>query len=176
MTDENLRSEDLTSSGTIASGPRKLESSAQNLVWKPDSKLIDGLFVPPNDPRKLNKLIRKQQKDTTGSNWFDILAPTITPEIKKDLQILKFLLIKKHFAAEECSRSKEALHTLSFLCCFALYFSIALINSWVILLFNQVGTVIESASDFFSGRLTKKERKETLANELLADHSLTKYR
>ncbi|KAF9623018.1 hypothetical protein IFM89_035999 [Coptis chinensis] len=29
---------------------------------------------------------------------------------------------------------------------------------------------------FQASRLTKKERKETLANELLADHSLTKYR
>lgn len=36
--------------------------------------------------------------------------------------------------------------------------------------------MIESASDFFSGRLTKKERKATLADELLSDHSLEKYR
>ncbi|KAF9623017.1 hypothetical protein IFM89_035998 [Coptis chinensis] len=76
-------------SSLTSSGSRKLESSPQNLVWKPDSKLIDRLFVPPNDPRKLNKLIRKQQKDTTGSSWFDMSAPTITPEIKRDLQILK---------------------------------------------------------------------------------------
>ncbi|KAF6175866.1 hypothetical protein GIB67_003354 [Kingdonia uniflora] len=40
----------------------------------------------------------------------------------------------------------------------------------------QVGTVIESASDFYSGRLTKKERKQTLAEELLSDHHLGDYR
>ncbi|KAF9586883.1 hypothetical protein IFM89_039908 [Coptis chinensis] len=173
-----------TSSETIPSGSRKLESSPQNLVWKPDIKLIDGLFVPPNDPRKLNKLIRKQRKDTTGSNWFDMPAPTITPEIKRDLQILKLrsaLDPKRHYKKSDSkSKTLPKYFQASILCysCVVLLctFFIALINSWVILSFNQVGTVIESASDFFSGRLTKKERKETLANELLADHSLTKYR
>lgn len=42
--------------------------------------------------------------------------------------------------------------------------------------YNQVGTVVESASDFFTGRLTKKERKATIADELLSDHTLAKYR
>jgi len=36
--------------------------------------------------------------------------------------------------------------------------------------------VIESASEFFTGRLTKKERKATLADELLSDRSLAQYR
>ncbi|KAA0039819.1 rRNA-processing protein fcf2 [Cucumis melo var. makuwa] len=39
-----------------------------------------------------------------------------------------------------------------------------------------VGTVVESSLDFFSGRLTKKERKATLADELLSDQALTQYR
>lgn len=36
--------------------------------------------------------------------------------------------------------------------------------------------MIESASEFFSGRLTKKERKATLADELLADGTFHQYR
>ncbi len=40
----------------------------------------------------------------------------------------------------------------------------------------QVGTVIESASEYFSGRLTKKERKASLADELLSDQALKDYR
>jgi len=39
-----------------------------------------------------------------------------------------------------------------------------------------MGTVIELASEFFSGRLTKKERKTTLADELLTDQSFKTYR
>lgn len=40
----------------------------------------------------------------------------------------------------------------------------------------QVGTVIESPLEFFSARLTKKERKATLADELLSDRALGEYR
>lgn len=45
----------------------KTESSP---LWKPDSELVDGLFVPPNNPRKFNKLFKKQAKDTAGSSWY----------------------------------------------------------------------------------------------------------
>ncbi|GLT74672.1 hypothetical protein SLA2020_464580 [Shorea laevis] len=127
------------------------ESSA---LWKPSSELIDGLFVPPNDPRKLNKLQRKEIKDTTGSNWFDMPAPTITPEVKKDLQLLKLRSVidpKRHYKKGD-SKSKTL----------PKYF--------------QIGTVIESTTDFFSGRLTKKERKPTIADELLSDPSVKQYR
>lgn len=40
----------------------------------------------------------------------------------------------------------------------------------------QVGTVIEPASEYFSGRLTKKERKPTLADELLSDRAFKAYK
>ena len=36
--------------------------------------------------------------------------------------------------------------------------------------------VIESASDFFIGRLTRKEREGTIAAELLSDRTLADYR
>lgn len=36
-----------------------------------EEELIDGLYVPPkHDPRKLNKLLRKQLKDTAGKHWY----------------------------------------------------------------------------------------------------------
>lgn len=44
------------------------------------------------------------------------------------------------------------------------------------LIIDQVGTVIESAEEFYSGRLIKKERKATLADELLSDRNLGTYR
>ncbi|XP_057420029.1 rRNA-processing protein fcf2-like [Lotus japonicus] len=40
----------------------------------------------------------------------------------------------------------------------------------------QMGTVVDSPLDFFSGRLTKKERRASLADELLADQNLVAYR
>ncbi|KAH7513586.1 hypothetical protein JRO89_XSUnG0176400 [Xanthoceras sorbifolium] len=123
-------------------------------LWRPNTELVDGLFVPPNNPRKLNKLLKKQVKDTAGTSWFDMPAATITPELKKDLQLLKLRNVidpKRHYKKGD-SKSKTL----------PKYF--------------QVGTVVESASDFFSSRLAKKERKATLADELLSDRNLGQYR
>ena len=41
-------------------------------IWKPNSELVSGLFVPPKDPRKLNRLLRQQVKDTAGKQWYDL--------------------------------------------------------------------------------------------------------
>ncbi|XP_024961513.1 rRNA-processing protein fcf2-like [Cynara cardunculus var. scolymus] len=128
--------------------------SESSLVYKPKSELIDGLFVPPNDPKKVNKLLKKQVKDTTGKNWFDMPAPTLTPELKKDLKLLKLRNVidpKRHYKKGD-----------SKLNIFPKYF--------------QVGTVVEPVSEYFTSRLTKKERKPTLADELLSDQSLKVYR
>ncbi|KAJ8506687.1 hypothetical protein OPV22_007573 [Ensete ventricosum] len=105
------------------------------------------------DPRKMNKLLKKNRKDTAGRSWFDMPALTITPEIKKDLEILKLRHVidpKRHFKKGDSSKALPK------------YF--------------QARTVIEPASEFFSGRLTKKERKTTLADELLHDDALKAYR
>lgn len=115
---------------------------------------MDGLFVPPNDPKKVNKLLRKQIKDTAGKGWFDMPAPVMTPELKKDLQLLKLRDVmdpKRHYKKGD-------------------------FKSKALPKYFQVGTVVETAADFYSGRLTKKERKTTLADELLSDPSLRQYR
>nr|XP_048329314.1 rRNA-processing protein fcf2-like [Ziziphus jujuba var. spinosa]XP_048329315.1 rRNA-processing protein fcf2-like [Ziziphus jujuba var. spinosa] len=138
-----------TKTGSHQSQP---ESSSGGGIWKPNSELIDGLFVPPNNPRKLNKLRRKQLKDTAGNSWFDMPAPTITPELQKDLQLLKLRNVmdpKRHYKKGDSKSTTK-------------YF--------------QIGTVIESPLEFYSNRLTKKERKATLADELLSDRTLGEYR
>ncbi|KAK3011949.1 hypothetical protein RJ639_012531 [Escallonia herrerae] len=148
---------------TLANGMKNGLDKRQNLQegssgYKPYTELIDGLFVPPNDPKKLNKLLRKQVKDTARKSWFDMPAPTMTPELKKDLQLLKLRGVmdpKRHYKKGD-SKSKTL----------PKYFQASF----------PVGTVIEGASEFFTGRLTKKERKTTLADELLSDPSLGNYR
>ncbi|KQK01612.1 rRNA-processing protein fcf2 [Brachypodium distachyon] len=122
-------------------------------LWKPGNELVDGLFVAPRDPRKVNKLARKNVKDTTGKGWFDMPAPSITPELKKDLHILQLRHVmdpKRHF--KRSGKSK------------------------VLPKYFQIGTVIEPAHEFWSSRLTKRERKTTLVDELLSDQKLKNYR
>lgn len=36
----------------------------------------------------------------------------------------------------------------------------------------QIGTVIEGPTEYFSGRLTKKQRKQTIVDEILADRKI----
>ncbi|XP_071742531.1 rRNA-processing protein fcf2-like [Rutidosis leptorrhynchoides] len=133
------------------SNAKSRDVSESNLVYKPTSELIDGLFVPPNDPKKVNKFLKKQVKDTAGKGWFDMPAPTLTPELKKDLQLLKLRNVmdpKRHYKKGDSKLPK--------------YF--------------QVGTVVEHATEYYTSRLTKKERKSTLADELLSNESLKAYR
>jgi hypothetical protein len=58
-----------TTSGSSKSDHAPNPSTAQGSLWKPSSELVDGLFVPPRDPRQLNKLAKKNVKDTTGKGW-----------------------------------------------------------------------------------------------------------
>ncbi|KAL5568755.1 hypothetical protein UlMin_025330 [Ulmus minor] len=139
-----------TSNGSSFNTKSTGNGSEGSALWKPNTELVDGLLVPSNNPRKFNKLQRKQVKDTAGNNWFDMTTPTITPELQKDIQLLKLrnaMDPKRHYKKTEL-KSK--------------YF--------------QVGTVIESPLEFYSGRLKKKERKATFADELLSDHTLGNYR
>ncbi|KAI4335079.1 hypothetical protein L6164_013760 [Bauhinia variegata] len=145
-----------SSSGTSNGGSaaKSQTEASSSTLWKPNSELVDGLFVPPNEPKKLNKLLRKQIKDTAGNNWFDMPAQSITPELQKDLKLLKLrgaIDPKRHY-----KKGDSNLKSLP------KYF--------------QVGTVIESPLEFYSNRLTKKERKATLADELLYDQDLAAYR
>ena len=40
---------------------------------------------------------------------------------------------------------------------------------------RQVGTVVENAADFYSGRVSLKKRKKTLVEEMLQDAELKKF-
>ena len=43
------------------------------------------------------------------------------------------------------------------------------------LIFCQMGTVVDEGTDFYSSRLTKKQRKQTLVEELMADANIRQY-
>jgi len=54
---------------TCSTSSKRVESHESSSLWMSKSEPVDGLCLPPNDPKKINKMIRKQIKDTTGSNW-----------------------------------------------------------------------------------------------------------
>jgi hypothetical protein len=87
-----------------------------------------------------------QEKDATaGPRWFHLPRTNLTPELKRDLQLLNlrsFLDPKRHYKKQNSKAEPPA--------------------------FSQVGTIIESPAEYYSARLSNKQRKKTLADEVLA--------
>ncbi|KAK0394475.1 hypothetical protein QR680_000759 [Steinernema hermaphroditum] len=100
------------------------------------------------DVKSRNRLKRERREErakTTGTNWFDMQATEMTDEKKNDIEILQM-----RAQLDPLSRYRKAYRD-------------------VMPKFFQVGRVVEHKADFYSGRLSKKERKRTIAEELLAD-------
>jgi len=109
--------------------------------------------VPKYDPSdKQLKLARKRQREKTkGSKWFNLPATEMTEEIKHDLEILqkRAALDPKHFYKKNDMK--------------------------VLPKYFHIGKVVDNPLDYYSGRLTKKERKRTIVDELMADAQFAKY-
>ncbi|KAG0311695.1 hypothetical protein BGZ99_009981 [Dissophora globulifera] len=96
----------------------------------------------------VSKKQKKEEKEkTAGKGWFDLPQQVLTPELKRDLQILKLRNVldpKRFYKREDKSKPK-----------FPKYF--------------QVGTIVEGNTEFYSSRLTKKERATTITGEVMKD-------
>ncbi|EIE26292.1 Fcf2-domain-containing protein [Coccomyxa subellipsoidea C-169] len=109
-------------------------------------------MAPPVDPRRRAREARKAAPDTAGKGWFDLPAQQITPEVKRDLRLIRLR------GAMDTKRFYKSLDSTKF----PKYF--------------QFGTVVEGPADFYAGRMTKKQRQGTLTDELLADPDLAEGR
>ncbi|BFZ61411.1 dTDP-fucopyranose mutase [Saitoella coloradoensis] len=100
----------------------------------------------------VTKQEKQKKKDATaGKDWFDMPATELTPGIKRDLQLIKMrnvLDAKRHYRKDN---SKT----------FPKYF--------------QMGTVVEGPTEYYSARIPKGERKETILGELLAETDRKEY-
>lgn len=101
--------------------------------------------------RKLKALRRLERSKTKGPEWFNLPAPEITEELKNDLSVLKMrsALNPKHFYKKNDMK--------------------------VLPKYFQVGRIMDSPLDHVNERLTKKQRKRTMVDELLADAEFQKY-
>ena len=108
-------------------------------------------FTPHVGKKKLKKIKRAEREKTKGSDWFNMPALELTEERKKDLELLQMrnVLDPKRFYKKNNSENLPK------------YF--------------QIGTVVDSAADFYTDRVAKKDRKQTMVDELLADAEFKKY-
>ncbi|KAK5988741.1 rRNA-processing protein fcf2 [Cladobotryum mycophilum] len=88
---------------------------------------------------------QEHSKDTTGLSWFNLPKTNLTPEFKRDWQLLRMrgVLDPKH--------QKKALRSAP-------------------PKYSQVGEIIEGPTDFYSARLTRRERKSTLLEHIMTEH------
>ncbi|KAF9365287.1 hypothetical protein BGX34_010593 [Mortierella sp. NVP85] len=96
---------------------------------------------------------QEEREKTAGKGWFDLPQQIMTPELKRDLQILKLRNVldpKRFYKREDKGKAK-----------FPKYF--------------QIGTVIEGNTEFYSSRLTKKERATTITGEVMKDFAGREY-
>ncbi|XP_053601289.1 deoxynucleotidyltransferase terminal-interacting protein 2 [Plodia interpunctella] len=139
--------------GTLKSklGSVDVEKEMQNSVLKPG---IEKEHCLPNyniSDRRLKALRKKEREKNKGPDWYNLPAPEITEELKNDLQILKMrsALDPKHFYKKN--------------------------DMEVLPKYFQVGKIMDSPLDHVNERLTRKERKRTMVDELLADAEFQKY-
>ncbi|KAL1925737.1 uncharacterized protein VTP21DRAFT_620 [Calcarisporiella thermophila] len=103
------------------------------------------------EQRPSNKDMKEERGKTSGSSWFDMPKPDLTPELKRDLQVLKLRNVidpKRHYKKEDTKTIPK-------------YF--------------QVGTIVEGPTEFYSSRMTRKERKRTIVDEVMGDGEMRKY-
>lgn len=142
---------------TLKSSSLKVKEKKHNLevlkqsIITPDFEKKE--CVPPYSEsiQQLKKKRKEERAKTTGDGWFSMKAPELTDELKNDLKALKMrsAIDPKRFYKKN---DREG---------FPKYF--------------QVGTVVDSAVDFYHSRVPKKQRKRTIVEELLADSEFRRY-
>lgn len=119
------------------------------------SKLVDKRplnLLPAAANRKSDARQKaKKAQDTAGPAWFNMPAPTMTPELEKDLRVMRMrsaLDPKQHYKGGPILTSK--------------YF--------------QVGTVVASAEEHYSdGKLSRRQQGTTVLDTLLKDSQKRAY-
>ncbi|KAJ5701563.1 hypothetical protein N7488_009111 [Penicillium malachiteum] len=112
--------------------------SAQ-LIDQKQKELSNSLHTT-HQPKKTAK-----EKITAGPQWFDLPKTEMTTELKRDLQLLRMRSVldaKRHYKKDNGKFKPPE--------------------------FSQVGTIIQGATEFFSGRIAKKDRKKTFVAEAMA--------
>jgi len=93
--------------------------------------------------------VKRVPDDTAGHGWFGMKPSAMTEDLKTDLAVIRN---RTYLDPKRFYKSADKNHKIV-----------------------QMGTVIEGASEFYSSRLTKKQRRSNLTEELMADPSASEY-
>lgn len=124
---------------------------AKSDVLKPEFETKHSIGSYNTSEKKLKEERRKERAKTKGNKWFGLPATEMTDEIKRDLEVLQMrsVLDPKRFYKKNDNK--------------------------ILPKYFQLGKVLDSPLDYYNNRMTKKERKKTLVDELMADAEFTRY-
>ncbi|MCJ1406439.1 hypothetical protein MMC19_000504 [Ptychographa xylographoides] len=111
---------------------------------------LSGKSRRVEDPVVVKTRSIESRKATAGSDWFNLPRTILTPELKRDLQLLKMRSVldpKRHYKKDD-SNSKVPV-------------------------FSHVGTIVEGPTEFYSARLQNRDRKRTLVEEVMVSETST---
>ena len=118
---------------------------------KPIEPVGDQLNVikPRMGKRKLKKQKQAEREKTKGDAWFNMSAPEMTEETKRELEVLQ---MRSAVDPKRFYKKNDALPK---------YF--------------QIGHVVDSPLDYYSNRGSGSKKKKSLVDELMADAEYQKY-
>ncbi|KIW57233.1 hypothetical protein PV05_05811 [Exophiala xenobiotica] len=121
-------------SGVAQTNPQATVSRDQNM-------LANGLRAVgvADKPKKIN------DQASTGPDWFDLPKTTLTPQLKRDLQLIEMRSVLDPHRHYKKNNRRGKIPT-----------------------FSQTGTVIEGPTEFFSARINKKDRSNNFVEEAMA--------
>jgi hypothetical protein len=133
-------------------GLGKLSEAAVLHAPQPESTpvLVNGQL--PVEGARGERLARKSKPDTAGAKWFDMPAPRLDDETKRDLKVLS---LRAHMDPKRFYKRDAGAPT------YPRYF--------------EFGRVVEGAADFFSSRLPRKQRGEHFVQEVIDDLNRRKF-
>jgi len=93
---------------------------------------------------------KSSSRNSVGlKGWFNMQGAEMTDELKADMKAIR---MRNHLDPQKFYKKSDKFHK-----------------------FVQVGTVIEGSAEYYSSRLTKKERRGNFVEELMADDKIKSY-
>ena len=133
---------------TTSFDPKKVKTPSSIAIQK--AKGTSAARIPTSFSSSFQNKSKKQNDNTAGSGWFNMNPHAMTDSLKTDLAIIRnrnYLDPKKFYKSSDSFEGKVL----------------------------QVGTVIEGSAEFYSSRLAKRDRRQNLTEEVMADSNVSNY-
>ncbi|KAJ6264807.1 hypothetical protein Dda_0959 [Drechslerella dactyloides] len=137
---------DAGGTASLTEAARKALPSSAHRPQGPSSKPTELPFMRVDDPVKIDQANKEKKDKTAGPAWYNMPATELTPQIKRDLQMIKLRNVldpHKHFKGDDWKGKLPK------------YF--------------QMGTLIEGPTEYYSARLNNKDRQKSMVDEVLAN-------